>query len=71
MTHDPHRIDISVGDRVVVREGVYAGSEGRVVVRHWHDAFGVIGVTFEVDFEDHPDAYGYTRHFLPSHLERI
>jgi len=54
-----------------VTEGHYAGSEGRVVVRHWHDAFGIIGVTFEVDFEDHPRASGYTRHFQPRNLERI
>jgi len=71
MTSDVHTCDISVGDRVKVLVGEHLGDEGRVVTRKFYDAFGIIGVVFEVDFEFAPQGRGYTIQFQPIHLERL
>ena len=65
--------DINVGDRVRVLVGSRKGEEGRVVVRRFKDAFGIVGVIYEVDFEDCPriEPGYFTIQFQPKHLERI
>jgi len=74
MSRDPHGYGIEVGDRgdrVRALVGAHLGHTGRVVVRRFKDAFGVIGVVFEVDFEVAPQGRGYNIIFQPAHLERI
>ena len=71
MTSDVHTCDISVGDRVRVLVGEHLGDTGRVVTRKFYDAFGIIGVVFEIDFEFGIHGRGYTVQFQPQHIERI
>ena len=71
MTRDPHGYGINVGDRVRVLVGECEGDIGRVVVRRYTEAFGRVGVTFEIDFEFGPHGRGYSTQYQPQHLERI